>query len=313
MDTSTKEKFLEKVVARRCFLRGTALTAAGITGATLLGGAPLFSAERAFGRDGDDRDDRDDKNSDTAQEIFTAALIAEGLATTMYYNSLVGPVIQDPNLAGPGGSLSNPASLANVGYLQGAFSEEVAHADLLRELTGGTSPAKDPIQTFYFPTGTFNTLESFLPILLALENAFIGAYLTAVREFSLMAAKVEPYEREQKDPTGKPYHRKDLAYFSQVAASIMGVESEHRTLARALPGISPGNTVFAGIDVFPADNLNYQQTDGLKTVYNGPNSAVVALTPFITPGSGKTGYSYATALSGASSVAAPTTGGLPPM
>jgi hypothetical protein len=50
----------------------------------------------------------------------------------MYYNSLVGGVIQDPNLAGPGGSLSNPASLANVGYLQGALSEEVAHANLLR-------------------------------------------------------------------------------------------------------------------------------------------------------------------------------------
>ena len=98
--------------------------------------------------------DKDDKNSDTAQEIFTAALIAEGLATTMYYNSLVGGVIEDPNLAGPDGSLTNPANLANVGYLEGALSEEIAHANLLRELTGGTTPAKDPVQTFYFPDGT---------------------------------------------------------------------------------------------------------------------------------------------------------------
>ncbi len=311
MDSFMKEKLLGKAVARRSFLRGTALTAAGLTGATLLGGTPVFSKERAFGRDEDGDHDRDDKNADTAQEIFTAALIAEGLATTMYYNSLVGGVIQDANLAGPGGSLSNPASLANVGYLQGALSEEIAHANLLRELTGGTTAGKDPVQTFYFPTGTFDTLANFLPILLALENAFIGAYLTAVHEFSLMAAKVEPYEHEQKDAAGKPYKRKDLAYFSQVAASIMGVESEHRTLARALPAISPGNTVFAGIDVFPADNLNYEQTDGLKSVYQGANSAVVALTPFITPGTGKTAFSYATAVAGSGSMAVPTTGGLP--
>jgi hypothetical protein len=128
-----------------------------------------------------------------------------------------------------------------VGYLQGALSEEVAHANLLLELTVGTTAGKDPVQTFYFPTGTFETLQNFLPILLALENAFIGVYLTAVLVFILMAAKVEPFEREQKDSSEKPYHRKDLAYFSQVAASIMGVESEHRTLARALPAISPGN------------------------------------------------------------------------
>jgi hypothetical protein len=310
MDTFTKDRFLGTAVARRSFLRGSALTAAGLTGAALLGGTPVFPREQGFGKD-DGGWDGDDKNSDTAQEIFTAALIAEGLATTMYYNSLVGGVIQDPNLAGPGGSLTNPASLANVGYLQGALSEEIAHANLLRELIGGTTVGKDPVQTFYFPTGTFDTLANFLPILLALENAFIGAYLTAVHEFSLMAAKLEPYEREQRDPSGKPYRRKDLAYFSQVAASIMGVESEHRTLARALPGISVGNTVFAGIDVFPADNLNYEQTDGLKSVYNGANSAVAALTPFITAGAGKTAFSYATAISGSSGVSVPTTGGLP--
>ena len=296
---------------RRSFLRGTGLAAAGVAGVALLGALPVFGRIPGVGDD-DDRGDKDDKNSDTAQEIFTAALIAEGLATTMYYNSLVGGVIEDPNLAGPGGTLSNPASLANVGYLQGALSEEIAHANLLRELTGGTTAAKDPVQTFYFPNGTFDTLANFLPVLLALENAFIGAYLTAVHEFSLMAGKLEPYEHEQKDPSGKPYRRQDLAYFSQVAASIMGVESEHRTLARALPAIAPGNTTFAGIDVFPADNLNYEQTDGLKTVYNGRNSAVAALTPFITPGAGKSGFSFATALAGAGTVSVPTTGGLPP-
>jgi hypothetical protein len=304
--------WMQGEVGRRSFLVKSGWATAGFTSLGLLGGT-AFAKEALGSRAHDDGwDDKNERNSDTAQQIFTAALIAEDLATTMYYNSLVGGVIQDPNLAGPGGTLSNPASLANVGYLQGALSAEIAHANLLRDLTGGTTATKDPVQTFYFPTGTFDNLHNFLPILLALENAFIGAYLTAVHEFSEMAAKIEPYEREQKDSTGKPYHRKDLAYFAQVASAIQGVESEHRTLARAIPGITPGNTVFAGIDLFPADNLTYEQTDGLTSVYNGANSAVVALTPFITPGTGKTGYSLGTALSGASGVSEPTTGGLPP-
>ena len=297
-------------LGRRHFLQRTGLAAAGFTGLGLLAG---MEASAGTLPRGDDRwgGDPDDKHSDTAQQIFTAALIAEDLATTMYYNSLVGGVIEDPNLAGPSGSLSNPASLANVGYLQGALSAEIAHANLLRELTGGTTAGKDPVQTFYFPTGTFDNLNNFLPILIALEDDFVGAYLTAVHEFSLMAARIEPYEREQKDPTGKPYKHSELAYFSQVASAIQGVESEHRTLARAIPGISPGNTVFAGIDLFPADDLTYEQTDGLKAVYNGNASAVAALTPFITPGSGKTAFSFEAAVAGSGKVAVPTTGGLP--
>jgi Ferritin-like domain len=295
---------------RRSFLRTTGIAAAGFTGLGLLAG--IDTRAGALIRRGDDGGkDPDDKNADTAQQIFTAALIAEDLATTMYYNSLVGEVIEDPNLAGPSGSLSNPASLANVGYLQGALSAEIAHANLLRELTGGTAAAKDPAQIFYFPTGTFESLNSFLPVLIALEDAFIGAYLTAVHEFSLMAARIEPYEHEQKDPSGQAYKHSELAYFAQVASAIQGVESEHRTLARAIPGISPGNTVFAGINVFPADNLTYEQTDGLKAVYNGSASAVAALTPFVTPGPGKKAFSFATALAGAGKVAVPTTGGLP--
>jgi len=38
----------------------------------------------------------------------------------------------------------------------------------------------------------------------------------------------------------------------------------------------------------------------------------VALTPFLTPGAGKTAYSLQVALQHASSVSLPTTGGLPP-
>jgi hypothetical protein len=248
---------------------------------------------------------------DTAQEIFTAALVAEDLASTMYYNALVGNVIMDPNLAGPGGSATNVTangSLANVGYLRGAFSEEIKHADLLRELIGGTSFSGDPYQTFYFPTGTFDTLENFFSILLALEEAFIGAYLTAVAEFAQMAVRTEQGQL-QYDSTGKPYSMSELIHYSKIAASIMGVESEHRALARAIPS----GTTFDGVKIIPADNLNFEQTDGLVTVYNGPKSAVVALTPFLSGGTGKTAYSLATAVDNAGPLLLPTTGGIPPL
>ena len=52
---------------------------------------------------------------DTVAQIATAALIAEDLATTFYYNGLVGGVITDPNLAGPGGTADNVGSGGNPG------------------------------------------------------------------------------------------------------------------------------------------------------------------------------------------------------
>jgi hypothetical protein len=60
-------------------------------------------------------------------------------------------------------------------------------------------------------------------------------------------------------------------------------------------GASPSNTN-------PANNLNYEQTDGLTSVYNGKKSPVVALTPFLVPGPGLTAYSLQTALANAGTV-----------
>ena len=65
---------------------------------------------------------------DTPSQIFTAALVAEDLATTFYYNGLVGGVIQDPNLAGPGGTANDPnptdSNPGNVNYLQAALYQD---------------------------------------------------------------------------------------------------------------------------------------------------------------------------------------------
>ncbi len=271
---------------RRSFVTRAGLVGLSAAAAAFLPGTPLRA-------DDDEREGRDNLSGDTAQEIFTAALIAEDLASTFYYNGLVGPVIMDPNLAGPGGSATNVTSAGNLGnveYFRAALSEEIAHANLLRSLIGKTASSTDPVQKFYLPTGTFDTLAAFTGVLDALENAFIGAYLNATIEFAQMAVDTRGYESVQRDASGKPYKTTDLEYFAQVAASIMGVESEHRVLGRVVSNTNPAN------------NLNYEQTDGLTSVYNGKKSAVVALTPFLAPGNGLTEYSLQTALTNAGSV-----------
>ena len=237
---------------------------------------------------------------DTANQIFTAALVAEDLATTFYYNGLVGGVIQDPNLAGPGGTAllpSLPSNVPNIDYLRAAYSQEIAHANLLRSVANlGTAAGTDPYQTFYFPPATFATLNAFVAVLEALESAFIGAYLVAVREFSALAAQTPA--SVPAGPYGGPYSSGQLQYFAQVAASIMGVEAEHRVLGGVILNQNQPN------------NLYYEQTDGLLTVYNGGSSAVAALTPFLAASNGSA-YSLATALSEASSLGLPSLGNPP--
>ena len=219
---------------------------------------------------------------DTVTEIFTAALVAEDLASTFYYNALVGPVLQDPALAGSGGGINDitNGNQPNLQYIQAALTEEINHANLFRTLLGGAKSTSDPYQVFYFPAGTFDMIGNFLAILNALENAFIGAYLNAVQEFAYLSAHVTANSK---------YTAAELQYFAKVAASIMGIECEHRVLGNVIANVNPAN------------NLNYEQTDGIQSVYNGPHSAFAALTPFVTPSTGQ-GYSLQTALEGASKV-----------
>jgi len=88
----------------------------------------------------------------------------------------------------------------------------------------------------------------------------------------------------------------------------LGVEAEHRTLARAIP---PPPT-FNGVSVLPSDNVCYESTDSLQSVYTGMSSAAAALQPFLTQGSGSTAFSFQTALSNAAGVQLACTG-MPPM
>src|ERR1700693_2489426 len=141
---------------RRTFVKRVGYVGAGAAALTFLGGAssnfgaqPRVAPLSGILSWGDRRE-----KEDTAQEVFTAALIAEDLAVTMYYNALVGGVIQDPTLAGPGGTATKlgPGGQAdNVAYLRAALNEEWTHGNLLRSLIGGSTFAGDPYQTFYFP------------------------------------------------------------------------------------------------------------------------------------------------------------------
>ncbi len=106
----------------------------------------------------------------------------------------------------------------------------------------------------------------------------------------------------QLDPKGNPYSSAQLIFFAEASAAILGVEAEHRALGRVI-----GKSI-------PANNLCFEQTAGIRTVYNGASSAVAALGPFVKPGTkgfGATGYPLRTARAGAPKLTLPCTGGLP--
>ena len=254
----------------------------------------------------------DNTSGDTATQILTAALIAEDLATVFYYNGLRGPMMKDVNLAGPGGTATKPnpapgeSNPPNISYLRAALTEEYAHANLWRSKLGGKSATGDPVQTFYLPTGTFDSLANFLPVLDALENAFIAAYLQASIEFAQMASDSIAWGVKQVNPVGGFMHSRELQWYAQLASSVGGVECEHRVLGRNI-GESSG---FSGDD--PNNNKNYEGNDGILSVYNGASSAVAALTPFITGGSGFTAYPLHLAAAGVQGYKVPTTGAYPP-
>jgi hypothetical protein len=293
-DEKKNQQLIQNVLNRRSFLTGATMFGLGAaTSAAVIGcgggkslmSVPPVSAAAA---------------TDTATNIFTAALIAESLAITTYYAALSSSgVITDANLAGPGGTstnVSSSGSQVNVAYLQGVLLEEVAHAQLLRSLLGlptdgsGDAAAGIP-QTFYYPQGTFDSLSGYLPVQIALETAFIGAYMTAVEEFSSMAAAYNNFSATQANPASKGSNltQADLILFAKVSASILGVESEHRALIRGIPAVTLDSPTYAGINLIPANNLNYESSAGLTgliTSVSGDSSttAAAALTPFIASG-----------------------------
>jgi Ferritin-like domain len=143
------------------------------------------------------------------------------------------------------------------GYLKAARQEEMSHYALEKSVTGKPSP----FTTFYYPAKMFSDAQTTLDVLVTLEDAFIAAYLVGVRDFSSSPLRV-------------------------LAARIMGIESDHRTLARVLAGdVShrDGGPIrkITGVQgkaepADPPNNNGYERT--LK--WTKISQAVTALTPF---------------------------------
>jgi hypothetical protein len=143
------------------------------------------------------------------------------------------------------------------GYLKAAVQEEMSHFLLEESLTMKPSG----FTTFYYPPKMFADAQTTLNILVTLEDAFIAAYLVGVRHFSTADLRV-------------------------TAARIMGIESDHRTLARVVgPGVAgaDGGPIenITGIQktaesVDPPNNNGYERTLLLSNI----NQAVEALLPF---------------------------------
>ena len=144
------------------------------------------------------------------------------------------------------------------GYLRGARQEEMSHYLLEKSVTGQPSP----YTVFFYPKGMFADAQTTLNVLVTLEDAFIAAYLVGVRNFSTRDLRV-------------------------TAARIMGIESDHRTLARVVgPDVAAQDggpiekiTGAQGVaeNAAPPNNNGYERT----LCWTEIDQAVAALTPFV--------------------------------
>jgi hypothetical protein len=144
------------------------------------------------------------------------------------------------------------------GYLMAARHEEMSHYLLEQSVTGDSSP----FTSFFYPMNMFSNAQTTLNVLVTLEDAFIAAYLVGVRNFSTTNLRV-------------------------TAARIMGIESDHRTLARVVgPGVTSafGGPIenITGIQgvaesVDPPNNNGYERT----LCWSSIDQAVNALLPFV--------------------------------
>src|SRR6266851_3505713 len=146
------------------------------------------------------------------------------------------------------------------GYLIAARQEEMSHYLLEQSVTDQFTP----FTQFFYPPKMYADAQTTLNVLVTLEDAFIAAYLVGVRNFSTRNLRV-------------------------TAARIMGIESDHRTLARVVgPAVNPIDggpiqnlTGLQGVaeSVDPPNNNGYERTQKWTEI----DQAVAALLPFVDP------------------------------
>lgn len=236
---------------RRSFLWMASLVGAGgaIGLGALLDGTSANAKQRRSDEDDDRDDDRGDRDDFNAKKRDTDILIAAEIAEALAVTTYTNIINTAPFF----GRLASD----DQGYLIAAREEEMSHYFLEQSVTNQPSP----FTTFFYPPKMFSDAQTTLNILVTLEDAFIAAYLVGVRDFSTPDLRV-------------------------TAARIMGIESDHRTLARVVgPGVSTLDggpiediTGFAGVpeSVDPPNNNGYERT----LCWTKIQQAVAALTPF---------------------------------
>ena len=237
--TSTRglTDYLQRRVSRAQLL---AATGAGV----LLAAAPKGTSAQATSA------------PESVQTIINTAITAEHLAVTLLTGALASAPL---NLS------SNQLLFSTV---QAALAEEQYHADFLA--ANGATPLTD---VFTVPDPAILTnVNTFLRTVEAAETLFIGAYMAAVREFTVL-------------------NQPQLAKY---AYQIGGVEAEHRAMARAglaltgdSSGVPPNNKAFESNVVSTVGDagqqlvsLGFINGSGTKVAYPGRAAALQAALPF---------------------------------
>lgn len=240
--------------SRRAFLQRAAF--AGAVGASgLTSLLTLASSNPATAREIHHEDD--DNDADDLKRRDTAILVAAEIAEALAVTTYTNIIDSAPFFA------RLPSD--DQGYLVAARQEEMSHYLLEQSVTDTPSPFK----SFFYPKGMFENAQTTLNVLVTLEDAFIAAYLVGVRHFSTSDLRV-------------------------TAARIMGIESDHRTLARVLAGdvasqdggpiekLTGAQGVAESAD--PPNNNGYERT----LCWSHIDQAVAALTPFADMNAAKT-------------------------
>ena len=242
---------LSDEISRRSFFKRA--TIVGATGAVAMSG--LVTLASALDRQTTDRDtttpaEDSDIKSKGLKKPDRDILVAAEIAEALAVTTYTNIINIAPFFA------NIPAD--DQGYLMGARQEEMSHYLLEQSVTDQFTP----YSSFYYPVNMFADAQTTLNTLVTLEDAFIAAYLVGVRDFTTPQLRV-------------------------TAARIMGIESDHRTLARVLgPDVAaqdggPINAI-TGIQgvaesVAPPNNNGYERTLCLTNI----DQAVQALLPFV--------------------------------
>jgi hypothetical protein len=180
-----------QISSRRGFLQRSAI--AGAVGAAGLSGLLSLGSPAAKAMSAAGGDDHDE-DRDGLKKRDTDILIAAEIAEALAVTTYTHIIETAPFF----GRIPSD----DQGYLRGARQEEMSHYLLEQSVTGQPSP----FTSFFYPKGMFEDAQTTLNVLATLEDAFIAAYLVGVRNFSTRELRV-------------------------TAARIMGIESDHRTLA----------------------------------------------------------------------------------